>query len=71
MKKNGFCGEYLGKGKAKTNDAKGNIIQTASKNLFNDSKSFCTIVPIEKGLIKVNLLLHIIILIFSIIKFVV
>lgn len=69
MKKNGFCGEYLGKGKSKQKSARGYNTQTLSNHSYSKDISLGNIAPVENGLINVKLIFNILIILYREIKF--
>ena len=69
MKKNGFCGEYIGKGKSKQKSIREYNTQTLSNPSCNKDISFGNIAPVENGLINVRLIFNILIILYRAIKF--
>ena len=57
MKKNGFCGEYIGKGKFKQKSIREYNTQTLSNPSCNKDISFGNIATVENGLINVRLMI--------------
>ena len=69
MKKNGFCGEYIGKGKSKQKSIREYNTQTLSNPSCNKDISFGNIATVENGLINVRLIFNILIILYRAIKF--